>query len=238
MSNSKPSERRVEPFPDPPGEPGELLLRTYEYHHPFNYPNVEVERRYLRTGEFHGLEMNPVSSVGERAEHLPPDAIVIRHEAPIVRVAVIGSACQPPGYVQVEAEPLDSFYRDNHVPGTTAARFRVGNLWGMHLRVDQWFAKADAPIRDKNGEPYPEKPPFRPGESPPPNASSHRVKAHYREHPLVGMSSAVFEIPHSHRVTITGGSEVYGWQEDNYPDDVHYSFRMVRITVDASGAEH
>ena len=30
---------------------------------------------------------------------------------------------------------------------------------------------------------------------------------------------------------IQGGSTVPGWEEDNYPDDIHYSFRVIRVTV-------
>ena len=30
---------------------------------------------------------------------------------------------------------------------------------------------------------------------------------------------------------MTGGSEICAWQEDNYPDDVHYSFRIIRVTI-------
>ena len=37
------------------------------------------------------------------------DGIVIRDEDPIVRVAVIGSACTPPGYVTLEGEPIDGW---------------------------------------------------------------------------------------------------------------------------------
>ena len=29
----------------------------------------------------------------------------------------------------------------------------------------------------------------------------------------------------------SGGSEAPGWTDDNYADDVHYSFRIIRTTV-------
>ena len=58
------SQRRVEPYPDPPMERQRLLMETYEYRMPFNYPNVTVNRRYLKGMEFHGVEMNPINSIG------------------------------------------------------------------------------------------------------------------------------------------------------------------------------
>ena len=45
------------------------------------------------------------------------------------------------------------------------------------------------------------------------------------------MSSAIFEVPPSKKVTIRGGSEMPGWSSDQTPDDGHYSFRMIRTTV-------
>lgn len=226
------TEKRVEPYPDPVRDPEELVLKTYEYHHPFNYTNIEVFRRYLKSAqEFHGLEMNPVNSVAADKDHHPPDTITITQHDPIVRVAVMGSACQPNGFVQLEAEPLDELYRPDHVPDTSACRFRIGNLWGMHLRGDQWLSKSDSDVRNSSGEPYPEIPeeklevhPFLKG---------FKIKASYREHPQVGMSCAIFEIPKSSKVIISGGTDAYGWQEDNFPEDVHYSFRVIRVTVAA-----
>lgn len=52
--------------------------------------------------------------------------------------------------------------------------------------------------------------------------------------PVAGMSCAIFEIPKSKKIIIKGGSAIAGWHEDNYPDDAHYSFRIIRITVAAS----
>ena len=62
-----------------------------------------------------------------------------------------------------------------------------------------------------------------------------RMKSHYRENPLVGMSSAVFEIPKSRKVVVSGGCEICAWSEDNFPDDAHYSFRIIRVTVVKDG---
>ena len=60
-------------------------------------------------------------------------------------------------------------------------------------------------------------------------------RRHYRENPLVGMSCAIFEIPRSHRVIITGGSEICAWRDDDFPDDVHYSFTIIRTTLAVGG---
>ena len=57
------------------------------------------------------------------------------------------------------------------------------------------------------------------------------VKGHYRENPLAGMSCAIFEIPKSKQVRITGGSEPLAWSTDNFPEDTHYSFRIIRTTL-------
>jgi len=225
------AERRVEPYPDPPATPERLVMETYEYHMPFNYSNVVVDRRYLRGQEFHGVEMNPVNSIGMDGEHLPPDTITIEHPDPIVRVAVIGSACVPPGFVQLEAEPIEGFHRPVAPPNVSAVRYRVTNLWGMHVRYDNWCATGDTEIQDRHGHPYGDIPEARIRDVWKGQGRDKKLKTHYRENPLVGMSSAIFEIPKSRRVIISGGSEVCAWTNDNYPDDVHYSFRTIRITV-------
>jgi hypothetical protein len=48
------------------------------------------------------------------------------------------------------------------------------------------------------------------------------------------MSSAVFETPPCKSVRISGGGTNPGWKTDNCPDDIHYSFKIIRVTVDAS----
>ena len=184
--------KKVYPYEDEIREKEEIVLKTYEYHHPFNYPNVWVNRKYPH-GEQHGMELFPIPEVDG---HKPADSITIVEEHSIVRVVVIGSACTLPGYVQLEAEPTESFHREKEAPEAMPVRFRQNNLWGQHLRVDQL----------ENGKTY-------------------------REFPLTGMSCAIFEIPKSCKVTITGGGENPGWSEDNYPDDNHYSFRIIRVTV-------
>ena len=49
------------------------------------------------------------------------------------------------------------------------------------------------------------------------------------------MSCAIFEIPKSPRVIITGGSEICAWSDDDFPDDVHYSFTIIRTTLAVDG---
>ena len=225
------SSKRVEPYPNPPAMPQRLVTETYEYQMPFNYSNIVVDRRYLRGQEFHGVEMNPVNSIGMDNQHLPPDTITIVESDPIVRVAVIGSACTPPGFIQLQAEPTDEFHTPVDVPNVSAVRYRVTNLWGMHLRYDQWAATGDGEIRDAEGRAYDDIPEARIRDVWKGRGADHRMKAHCRENPLVGMSSAVFEIPKSHKVIISGGCEICAWTDDGFPDDIHYSFRIIRVTL-------
>jgi hypothetical protein len=190
---------RIKGYPnDSPREKEELRFKTYEYDVPFNYPNVEV-KRYWHGGEKHGLELFPIKQTDINQQSLmPADSIVIHEDEPIVEVAVIGSACTPPGYVTLEADLVDGERRDDETIRALPVRFRADNLWGMHLRGDLL----------KEGP-----------------------EVTYRNLPVTGMSCAVFQIPKSKTVRIKGGSTVPGWEEDNYPDDIHYSFRVIRVTV-------
>lgn len=152
------------------------------------------------------------------------DRIIIAEEQPIVRVAVIGSACTPPGYVMLEAEPYEEFYRrGDFVRCTAPLRFKQGNLWGMHLRFDQWGTLDNA---DLNYEDIPAGLNKRN-----PGINKVNVKAHFKEFPFTGMSCAVFEIPKSRKVTIYAGGDNPIWASDNSPDDDHYSIRTIRTTV-------
>jgi hypothetical protein len=165
---------------------------------PFNYPNVQV-RRVWYGSEPHGVELFPIKQTDIHKQSLmPADSIVIHEDEPIVSVVVIGSACTPPGYVTLEAEPIDGERRGDETVRALPMRFRVDNLWGMHLRGDL----------------------LREG-----------PEVTYRTLPVAGMSCAVFHLPKSRTVRIKGGSTVPGWEEDNYPDDIHYSFRVIRVTV-------
>ncbi len=222
-------EQRVPPYTDGLMQRIELSnYRTYEYRVPFNYENVRVERRY-NCGETHGMELNAVSSYWPEPERRPADYIEIAEDDAIVQVDVLGSACTPPGYVQLMAEPIEGFRRSDEPDMILPVRFRINNLWGMHLRVDQWAVEdvtvprfvGEGPFGDLPGD-FKEKNP---------SIAKCRVKSDHREFPLTGMSCAIFSIPLSKKVRIMGGCENPGWTDDNFPDDVHYSFRIIRVTV-------
>jgi hypothetical protein len=192
--------KRIQGYPnDRPRQKEVLRFKTYEYDMPFNYPNVQV-RRVWYGSEPHGVELFPIKQTDpERgSSHRPADSIAIVEAHPIVRVAVVGSACTPPGWVTLEVEPVEGVRRTDETVADLPLRFRADNLWGMHLRGDL----------------------LREG-----------PEVTYRNLPVAGMSCAVFHLPKSRTVRIKGGSTVPGWEEDNYPDDIHYSFRVIRVTV-------
>ena len=219
------TDQRVEPYPDALQQRERLTLETYEYRAPFNYANVAVLRTY-RGGEEHGVELfNLKTKEGQPTSGLPPEVIEVTEEQPIVRVAAIGSACTPPGYVQLEADVIDGFRRPEEIAELLPVRFRIDGLWGMHLRADQWMGGPGEPLEIRNASEgaYPERLPGRFG--------GQRIKLVAQEMPLTGMSCALFEIPQARAVRITGGGLVPGWPSDNYPDDAHYSFRIIRTTV-------
>jgi hypothetical protein len=94
-----------------------------EYWAPFNYPNFCVELG--RTDPPLGAEFN---NDGVELDVPPYGALTFTEDEPIVGVDVIGSACAPPGYVQIFAEPLEwKFPR-------TGVKMKVDGLWGEHLR--------------------------------------------------------------------------------------------------------
>ena len=204
--------------------------RTYEYKLPFNYENINVVR-CLKGSEGHGMEMNPINSFATDEEHRPSDYIEIMEKEPIIKVEVIGSACTPPGYVQLIAEPLDGFRRDDEVDDEMPVRFRINNLWGMHLRGDQVLVKDTEVVNFFTGKGYQEMPEEEFIRKYGPDLKGCKMKTDFREHPLTGMSCAIFSIPMSSKVRIMGGCEIPGWTDDNYPDDAHYSFRLIRVTV-------
>ena len=214
---------QVQPYTDTVQEPEELTLKTFEYCMPFNYRNVKVQRAY-KGGEFHGVELFPIyAEQGRTTTGLPAEHIELTESHPIVRLAVIGSACTSPGWIQIECDPVKDFRRQDEIEQILPTRFRVDGLWGMHLRYDQWSAGDGKPLEINN-----------PSQNHYPTTSPHphmRLKAISREFPQAGMSCAVFEIPQSKCVRIMGGSTIPGWTDDNFPDDDHYSFRIVRTTV-------
>lgn len=111
---------------------GRFLPVTYEYWAPFNYPNVYVElgRRDRPLGHEYNDE-------GVELDFPPYGAITIEEEYPIVGVAVIGSACQSPGYVILHAEPVEWKYP------RTAVKMKAENLWGQHVRYQAWRRGVD-----------------------------------------------------------------------------------------------
>ena len=53
-------------------------------------------------------------------------------DEPIVAVTVIGSACVAPGFVLIQAEPVEwKFPR-------TGVKMKVDGLWGEHIRIEPW----------------------------------------------------------------------------------------------------
>ena len=217
-----------------------LVTETYEYDAPFKYENVVVRRQTMMSRESHGVELSMVNVhfPGKEPVDVEGDSITITEPHPIVRVAVIGSACTPPGYVQIECDPVPEWRNRYEVESVMPARFRINGLWGMHMRYDAMLAGRPGvePGVTKVGEPtYGAEPealaelyPSKEGWT---AEDRKRLKAHYREHPLAGMSCAVFEIPPSLNVSVLGGSEIPGWSGDNFPADHHYSFRTIRSTV-------
>ncbi len=103
-----------------------------EYWAPFNYDNFCVELG--RTDPYVGAEFN---SDGVELDIPPYGAITFVEDEPIVGVDVIGSACVPPGFVQLFAEPLEWKYP------RTGVKMKVDGLWGEHLRVNLWRAGID-----------------------------------------------------------------------------------------------
>ena len=224
-------------YPGPEREKREVFTRMYEYTLPFKYPNVDVER-INHGGEPHGMELFTVPPGEEKdfvyaartkeisESNRYADGIVINEEEPIIRVEVIGSACTPPGYVTLEGEPIEEWYGDDEVREAMPVRMRVDDLWGMHLRFDQVFETRHTDM---------------PPDRPPPEHMPERWKVlgsggriYYQEMPLAGMSSALFSTPPCCKVRISGGCACPGWKSDNCPDDNHYSFRMIRVTVEAT----
>ncbi len=215
-----------------------LVLETYEYDMPFKYENIVVNRWLMPGREAHGVELGVINQVPREGlkdpESLPADEIVITEPHPIVRVAVIGSACTPPGYVQVECEPVAGWRNDYETHSAMPVRFRAENLWGMHLRFDALLTATpgvEAKFRPEGAPGYEAMPERIKDLYPSTRERPWHTKTHARENPLAGMSCAVFEVPPSLRVRVSGGSASTGWSSDNCPTDNHYSFRLIRTTV-------
>ena len=117
---------------------------TYQYWAPFNYPNIRVE---LGRGEPDGLATKPYTGAefnpdGVELDIPPYGAITVEEEEPIVGVTVIGSACIPPGYVILVAEPVVWKYP------RTGVKMKISGLWGQHLRAEPWEKGMDESWRD------------------------------------------------------------------------------------------
>lgn len=110
---------------------------TYQYWAPFNYPNIRVELG--RTQPYVGAEFN---EDGVELDVPPYGAITIEESEPIVGVTVIGSACCPPGFIILQAEPVVWKYPRSGV------KMRINNLWGEHLRIEPWEKGLDEGYRD------------------------------------------------------------------------------------------
>ena len=139
-----------------------FTLIHYQYDAPFFYGNFRVElgrpwenatnqsepdlpeeewgimTPELKPG-YVGAEFN---SDGVELDVPPYGAITFTEEEPIVEVTVIGSACVPPGFVQLYGEPVEWKYPRSGV------KMRADNLWGEHLRVEMWNNGFDESYRD------------------------------------------------------------------------------------------
>jgi len=147
-------------------------------------------------------------SHGVELDPPPVGYIEIEEEEPIVAVTVIGSACSPPGWVMIEGQPIPELDE----PSEATKAF-----------MEKWKGKAVVypPVRQRVG-----------------NLWGMHVRGDLVEagvdpvdYYMAGMSSAHFEIPKCRKVRIMGGSEIPGASSDSYADDLHYSFRVIRVTV-------
>lgn len=106
------------------------LGRPWENARNHTHPDVPEEKWGQLTDEFRvdytGAEFNPD---GVELDVPPYGAITFVEEEPIVEVSVIGSACVPPGYVQLYGEPVEWKY------WRTGVKMRADNLWGEHMRA-------------------------------------------------------------------------------------------------------
>ena len=139
-----------------------FTISYYQYDAPFNYTNFRVElgrpwenasnqaqpdapeeewgvvSEKYRSG-YVGAEVNPD---GVELDVPPYGAITFEEDEPIIEVTVIGSACVPPGYVQLFGEPCEWKY------WRTGVKMRADNLWGEHLRHHLWHKGFDEGYRD------------------------------------------------------------------------------------------
>ena len=110
----------------------EFIPVTREYWAPFNYASFCVELG--RTEPYVGAEYN---TDGVELDVPPYGAITFVEDEPIIGVDVIGSACVPPGFILLHAEPLEWKYPRSGV------KMKVDGLWGEHLRWNLWSRGVD-----------------------------------------------------------------------------------------------
>jgi hypothetical protein len=110
----------------------EYIPMVREYWAPFNYDNFCVELG--RTDPYVGAEYN---TDGVELDEPPYGAITFVEDEPIIGVEVIGSACVPPGFIQIFAEPVEWKYP------RTGVKMKVDGLWGEHLRWHLFAAGID-----------------------------------------------------------------------------------------------
>jgi len=168
---------------------------TYEYWAPFNYQNVKVELG--RVDPYMGAEFN---TDGVELDVPSYGAITIVEKEPIVEVTVIGSACVPPGFVWLQAEPLEWKYP------RTGVKMKMDNLWGQHIRWDQWVKGIDEGWRD---------------------TGLSCADFHLPESSKVTIMSGSQMDVCDNDVTVTR-LEVPGYH------DAHYCIRLIRVTVKRS----
>ena len=107
-----------------------FTTKTYQYWAPFHYPNIVVELGRPDIGGEYNID-------GVELDNPPYGAITISEEEPILNVAVTGSACVPPGYIMLYAEPVVWKYP------RTGVKMKVENLWGEHVWGGHWQAGVD-----------------------------------------------------------------------------------------------
>lgn len=160
-----PLQRRVEDIAKnktPQVRPPAFQIVHYQYEAPFYYPNFRLELgRPWENAANHSRpdvpeeewgvmtdELRPgyvgaeVNSDGVELDVPPYGAITFVEEEPIVEVTVIGSACVPPGYVQLYGEPVEWAY------WRTGVKQRVDGLWGEHIRGELWRKGIDEGYRE------------------------------------------------------------------------------------------
>jgi hypothetical protein len=112
-----------------------LTTVTYQYWAPFNYSNVVMELGREELGA-------EVDGDGVEIDYPPIGAITIAEVGPIISVTVIGSACTPPGFVMLNAEPIEWKYP------RTGIKMKRDKLWGQHVNVRLWNRGVDEAWRE------------------------------------------------------------------------------------------